>query len=75
MRRCVGLRRSLRFAFDWKILVVDRKARSDPEGIDDVVPARICRVGMNEDTQAAMVEHEPRHQTSLAKATWNIAAS
>ena len=27
-----------------------------------MISARICRVGMNEDTQATMVEHQPRHQ-------------
>ena len=62
MRRRIWLRRSFRLAFEWKLLVVDRKARSDPEGIDDVVPTRIGSVGMNEDAQATMVEHEPRHQ-------------
>jgi hypothetical protein len=78
MRRCVGLRRALRFAFDWKLLVVDRKACSDPKGVDDVVPAWICRVGMNEDAQPpwlSMSHGTNVAKTSLAKATWNIAAS
>jgi hypothetical protein len=49
--------------------MVDRKARSDPEGIDDVVPARICRVGMNEDIQATMVEQLAISAIGLGAAT------
>jgi hypothetical protein len=41
---------------------MDRKGLADPEGIGEMVPARIGRVGVNQNAEAAMVEHQPWHQ-------------
>ena len=67
----VWFRRSLQRTLDRQLVIVNRKPRSDPERIDDVVPLRVYRIGMNEDAQATMVEHQPGYQrrASLAKAT------
>ena len=45
----VWLGRFLQCTFDQQLVVVNRKARSDPERIDDVIPLWIYRIGMNED--------------------------
>lgn len=62
MRRRIRLRRVFGLAYRWKFLVVYQKRRSDPEGVVDVVPSWVYRIGVKEDAQAAMIEHQPGHQ-------------
>jgi hypothetical protein len=62
MRRRIRLRRVFGLAYRRQFLIVNRKGRSDPEGVVDVVPSWVHRIGMNEDAQAAMIEHQPGHQ-------------
>ena len=43
-----------------------------------MIPARVIRVRMDQNTQAAVIEHQPGHQRGkqvTAKATWNMAWS
>src|SRR5207302_9783773 len=35
---------------------------ADPERIGKMIPARVCRVRMDQNAQASMIEHQPRHQ-------------
>jgi hypothetical protein len=62
MRRCIRLRRVFGIGYRWKFLIVYQKGRSDPEGVVNVVPSWVDRIGVNEDAQAAMIEHQPGHQ-------------
>jgi hypothetical protein len=62
MRRRIRLLRVFGLAYRRQFLIVKRKGRSDPEGVVDVVPSWVHRIGMNEDAQAAVIEHQPGHQ-------------
>ncbi len=61
MRSGIGLQGFFRFVVVRQFLAMYGKGRSDPQWIDEMVSARICRVGMYQDTEAAMIEHEPGH--------------
>jgi len=58
----IGFGRVLRGRLVRQLVAMHVKRRPDPEWIDKMIPARIGRVRMHQDAQAAMVEHQPRHQ-------------
>ena len=62
MRRRIRLRRVFGLTYRRQFLIVNQKGRSDPEGVVDVVPSWVHCIGMNEDAQAAMIEHQPGHK-------------
>jgi len=41
---------------------MDQKGLADPDGVGEMVLARIGRIGVNQDAEAAMIEHQPRYQ-------------
>src|ERR1700755_1887019 len=62
MRRGVRLQRLFGHALARQLFVVDRQRRPDPEGIDGMIAAWVGGVRMDQDAEAEMVEHQPRHQ-------------
>src|ERR1700738_5583099 len=58
----IGFGRVLRGRRVRQLVAMHVKRRPDPEWIDKMIPARIGGVGMDQNTQAAMVWPQPRHQ-------------
>ena len=68
----LGLRRQNRLGIRWKrqlrigvirqLLAMKHQGRSNPERVCQMIPARVRRVRMDQNAQAAVVEHQPRHQ-------------
>lgn len=62
MRRGVHHRRGFGRRRGRQLVVMDRQRTADPERIGHMIPPRVRRVGMDQNTQPAVIEHQPRHQ-------------
>src|SRR4051794_24187686 len=62
VRRCIWLQSLLCFGMLWQNVAMDRQRLPDPEGIGEMIPSRICRVRVNQNAKAAMIEHQPWHE-------------
>src|SRR5882757_3708177 len=64
MRSRVGFQSLLCLSLFWQDLAMDGKRFADPERIGEMIPARVGRVGVNQNAESAMVEHQPWYQGS-----------
>lgn len=62
MRRCIWFQSLLCFGLLRQDVAMDREGLPDPEGVGEMIPARICRVRMNQNAKASMIEHQPWHE-------------
>ena len=62
MRGRVRLQSLLCLGLFWQNLAVDQEGLADLERVDEMVLARIGRVGVNQYAQAAVIEHQPGYQ-------------